>query len=257
MNSNRLHGRGNSVLANLGWHSMVRPMTLAHLLVLLSILANPSVGSLLLDLETRSAYEQRWTPAMVQVIYRPPASLLEDQTLTAPLEMAGFLLAEHPDGPPTVVAPARRLESVTTVQVRFASGATSPGRVLWPTDGRDVPLARIRVDRVPKTTRALTWAPSERLVLGRRAWVIERAPGKGPQGQPLDPVLVDTSIGPAVEPPLERFLSAKLMQADGLPLLDVDGTVLCAIYRSSPIDPKVGYCTPGEWAFDLPEKDDE
>jgi hypothetical protein len=232
-------------------------MTFAPLFLLLSLQANPTVDALLLDLETRSAYEARWTPAMVRVVYRPPPSPMEDQTLTPPLEMAGFLLAEGPEGTPTVIAPARRLEGVDTVEVHFSSGAKSAGKVQWPKDGRDVPLVRVHLNRVPKGARALSWAAADRVVLGRRAWVIERAPGKGPGGEPMNPVLVDTSIGPAVEPPLERFLSAKLMQADGLPLLDVDGKILCAIYRSSPVDPKVAYCTPGEWAFDLPTKEVE
>ena len=222
--------------------------------VLLVALAPPTVDALLLDIETRTAYEAAWINAMVRISYRPPASPLEDQALTPPMEISAFLLREDETSVPVVLAPARRLTGVTEVKVHFANREPLTGVIERPTDGRDAPLVRVRLQELPVSTLALRWAPSDRVVLGRRAWVIERPRGRGPLGELLDPVLVNTSIGPAVEPPLERFMSARLRAVDGLPLLDVDGTVLCAVFRPSPVDPTVAYCTPREWAFEVPKK---
>ena len=232
-------------------------MELLTLLFKLVLLATPSVDALLLDMETRDAFEGRWSSAIVTVVYRPPASPLEDPSMTPPLEVTGFVLAGPEGAGMSVVAPARRLDGLTNVQVRYASGETVSATVRWPGDERDVPLVYITPANVPEGVRSLRWAEEERIVVGRRAWVIERPKGQGPTGRPMDPVLVDTSIGPPVEPPLERFSSARLREADGSPLLDVDGRVLCALFRASPVNPEIAYCASGKWAFEQPERPSE
>ena len=40
-------------------------------------------------------------------------------------------------------------------------------------------------------------------------------------------------------------------------MLDVDGRVLCALFRSSPVNPEVTYCASGKWAFEQPEQTSE
>ncbi len=230
-------------------------MALLTLLLQLTAMATPSVDSLLLDMETRDAFEAHWSSAIVSVIYRPPASPMEDQSMSPPLEVTGFLVDGESEKASWVAAPARRLEGLEAVEVRLASGTTIRGKVEWPGDGRDAPLVRIRLAQHAQQSRHLQWADEERLTVGRRAWVIERPKGRGPTGQAMDPVLVDTSIGPQVEPPLQRFWSARLREADGAPLLDVDGRVLCVIFRSSPVDPTVAYCATSSWAFDVPKRD--
>lgn len=232
-------------------------MSLVSMLLKLALLATPSVDALLLDMEVRDTFKGRWSTAMVSVIYRPPASPLEDQSMTPPLEVNGFALAGGDPESPWVAAPASRLAGVETVSVRYVTGRVVPGIIEWPEDGRDAPLVRIRVSPLPPGVKALRWADEKRVVLGRRAWVIERPKGRGPTGELMDPVLVDTSIGPLVEPPLERFWSARLREADGMPLLDSDGSVLCALYRTSPVDVTVAYCTTSEWAFEVPKRESQ
>lgn len=229
-------------------------MAILSLLLKLVLFSTPSVDALLLDMETRDAFESRWSSAMVTVIYRPPASPLEDPSMTPPLEVSGFVLRGGDEEALWAAAPARRLSGIDTVAVRFGDGHVGAGAIEWPDDGRDAPLVRIRLTSAPPGVMALRWADEKRVVLGRRAWVIERPKGSGPTGEPMDPVLVDTSVGPPVEPPLERFWSARLREADGVPLLDTDGRVLCALFRPSPVEPTVAYCVTGQWAFDVPKR---
>ena len=224
------------------------------MLLKLALLATPSVDALLLDMETRDTFESQWSPAIVSVIYRPPARLLEDQSMTKPLEVNGFVLEGSAGEDPWIAAPAKRLEGVVNVKVRYANGREATGAVEWPTDGRDAPLVRIRVSPLPPGVRTLRWADEERIVLGRRAWIIERPKGRGPTGEFMESVLIDTEIGPLVEFPLERFWSARLRESEGMPLLDNDGGVLCVIFRTSPVDVTVAYCATSKWAFDVPKR---
>ncbi len=236
---------------------MVRSMTFVTLLWTLSLVGAPSVDALLLDIETRDRYEARWSHGMVTVVYRPPASPLEDQDMTPPMEVRGFLMEGSEGTPAWVAAPSRRLEGLSRAEVHLPSGQVLGATIEWPQDGRDAPLVRLRLHGAAPDLRGLQWAPEERVLKGRRAWVIERPKGRGPTGERMDPVLVDTSIGAAVEPPLQRFWSARLREADGTPLLDVDGSVLCAIFRPSPVDPAVAYCATREWAFAVPKRETE
>ena len=169
-------------------------MDLLTLLLKLVLLTTPSVDSLLLDMETRDAFEGRWSTAMVTVVYRPPVSPLEDPSMTPP-RGHGFLLAGPKDAEMSVAAPARRLEGLTDVRVRYASGETVSATVPGPAMSATCRLCTSPA-RVPKGARGLRWADEERIVVGRRAWVIERPKGRGPTGDPWTPSWWTPRSGP-------------------------------------------------------------
>ena len=220
-----------------------------HVIVTLMLaLLGPTPGELLLDLDVRAEFLATMAPQHLRIAYVPVQSGDIDPAFTPKLEV-GAVLTTGPGGTPTLLAPTARVVGATHVEIVLPDGRSGAGQVVLPAgvELRDLPLAVVRprdpallADRAP-----LAWAPAEGVIDGARAWMVERAPVRGPDGELAAPVLVDTVLGRAVEAPLERLRYAGVRQAEGLPLLDASGRVLCIIYRGvRGTDPPLSLCAP-------------
>ncbi len=234
------------------WRGYGRGVLAPIATAVLALLA-PTPGELLLDLDVRTEFVETVAPRHLRVAYLPPQLGDVDPAFTPRLEVHA-VLTSGPDGEPVLFAPAARVAGATALEVLLPDGRSTPAEVVLPAgDGlHDLPLAVIRVHDASMLSGLVPmgWAPDEGVADGARAWLVERAPVRGPDGELPAPVLVDLVLGPRVEHPLERFRYASVRHAEGLPLLDAGGRVLCIIYRGvRGTDPPLSLCAPREAAL--------
>lgn len=210
-------------------------------------------AELLLDMDVREQFLATTAPSHAEVSWRLAGDEHIDDDSTPRLHLPAALVA-GPDGQPTLLVPLANFAGARDIEVSFPGGARTAARLALPegVPARDVPLARL----VPEDPAALagrpvlTWAPGEAVVTGARGWVLERAEFRGPNGELARPVLVDTVLGAALPHPLQALRHVALRQAEGLPVLDADGRVLCVVYRSRSADPPSSICAPRGPALD-------
>ncbi|MEZ4266959.1 MAG: hypothetical protein R3F39_11315 [Myxococcota bacterium] len=211
--------------------------------ILGSAAATVNPGTLLVSMEAREAYLARWEGSMAVVRYTPPAETDDDPDFRPWHEVAGAVV--ELGGPVSVVAPLLALRGVDEVEVRFRDGRSSPARVLQPKGDHDaIPLVRLelRDPTVLKGRLVLGWADADSLVSGAYGWTIESADFRPPDGSEAPPVLVDAAVGEPVEWPLDRLHYIGLARADGRPILDADGKILCIVYRQVPGMERTSLC---------------
>lgn len=218
--------------------------------------AAPSVapGELLLDYDVRGAYVAQWSPAHLLIQYRAPTGALADRDMQPLLETPGVLI-EGARGP-EILAAAAVLAGVARVDVFTRDGRQVGAHVVAPASPQDAAAVRI----VPDSTRAfdglpvLMWAPTERVQVNARAWMLEEVGMRGPDGELFPPVLVDTVLGGPVEAPLSHLWAVAVRLAEGRPLLDHEGRVLCFIFRTSGTG-DASLCAPREALAGRPQAD--
>ncbi|MGM0575729.1 MAG: hypothetical protein ACQEXJ_08385 [Myxococcota bacterium] len=210
--------------------------------------------ALLVEVEARRAFAQRWEPAHATVTYSPPADKLSDPDFRPRLETHAVLV-EGPEGDATLAGPASHLARATDVEVEFGDGRETRARVASEDVDDDTPLVHLEVEDPDALVgrHTLRWAPADALEEDRRAWMLERPNVRGPDGEMLRPVLVDTALGPKVAHPLGRFRHAPVRDAEGLALLDAEGRVLCVVFRRVPGAEQRSLCTPEDAAWSAPE----
>ncbi|MEC9071726.1 MAG: hypothetical protein VX938_05065, partial [Myxococcota bacterium] len=169
-----------------------------------------------------------------------------DPDLQLKFSVGGFV-AQGSDGVPAIYTAGRFVDRATRLWARFGDGHRLDVRVR---PGAD-PWDRTVVELIPVIPAALVgrpalqWAAHKEPLAGMAGWVIETVPGLTPGAAP-GRVLVDTIIGNPVEPPLGHLNYVALTRAEGLPVLDETGAVLCVVFRPSPVHEGLSLCAPGE-----------
>lgn len=220
----------------------------------LSILSPPLAPDWQIRSELRQEYVQRYASSHVIIEYVQAGGDFIDPDLQPVMETLGFLALDK-DQVPAIFAPARLLDTVRRVRVRFSDGSRSAATIratgsLW-----DRTLVRV-IPRQPEILAgrpALKWATSETSLARAPGWVIETIPSVTPDGR-SGHVLVDTIIGHTVEPPLTHLYYVALRRADGLPVLNSGGEIQCVVFRASPVHEELSLCAPGGDTGPPPER---
>jgi hypothetical protein len=215
-----------------------------------SLAAAVNPGTLLISVEARDAYLERWEGAMAAVRFTPPSEEDSDPDFRPWHEVGGTVV--DLGGVATVIAPSLALRGVGRVEVRFRDGRSSPASVEQPVGDRDAtPMVRLTLadPTALKKRPVLTWAGRDEVVPGAVGWMIEPANFRPPDGSEPPHVLVDTGVGAAVEWPLDRLNYVSVERADGRPVLDADGRVLCIVYRQVPGVERSSLCVSGQDAL--------
>lgn len=204
----------------------------------------------MVSMEAREEYLARWEGAVAAVRFEPPSEMDSDPDFRPWHEVAGAVV--ELEGQAAVVAPLLALRGVDQVEVRFRDGRISPARVLHPKRDRDkIPLVRLALTdaTVLQGRPKLAWAEPEDAAPGTPGWTVESADFRPPDGSAPPPVLVDTAVGDAVEWPLDRLNYVTLARADGRPVLDADGRILCIVYRQVPGTERSSLCVGRDFAL--------
>ncbi len=218
--------------------------------ILGSAVAAVNPGTLMISMEARQEYLARWEGAIAAVRFTPPAELDSDPDFRPWHEVAGVVV--ELEGHASVVAPLLALRGVDTVEVRFRDGRVSPARVQHPKGDRDaIPLVRLILSdpTVLRGRPTLAWADPDDATPGTAGWTVESADFRPPDGSEPPPVLVDTAVGDAVEWPLDRLNYVGLARADGRPVLNADGRILCVVYRQVPGTERTSLCVGRDFAL--------
>lgn len=217
--------------------------------------AAPTPGELLLSLEARSAYAERWSGAVVELRFRavPEGA---DAELT-PWQRALATRVASPEGV-RLLAPEHILARADEVQVLPDDGPPIPLKLEHPEDRLEVPLAVLTLTDPKDTARfakrpALAWHKDE-VAPGTRVWGFELVYQRLPDGERRAPVLVDADLGSPVEYPLERFFYVGVKNADGMPLLNARGELVCVVFRQVPGTTR-SLCTPQAAALTVPARE--
>lgn len=215
-----------------------------------SLVGGVNPGALLISIDARAEFRERWDDALVTVRFAPPSSLGDDADFRPWHEVSGAVVRW--EGHAVVVAPLMDLRGARDIEVRFRDGQRSAATPRWPERDEDkIPLVRLDLQRpeVLEGRKVLEWAEPEAVVPGAVGWVLEEAGFHPPDGSPPPSVLVDSGLGEAVEWPLDRLFYVALARADGRPLLDADGRILCVVYRQVPGTERTSLCAPREVAL--------
>ena len=210
----------------------------------LTLLGATPLGSWWLQVEGRNGFIADRSTALVSVSYVEEGGELLDPEYTPRTEVRG-LVTIGKDGSKTVQAPYGALLKARDLKVHFRSGRAVAGELVQP----DAPMAATLVEvKLPpgslEEARGLRWATHEEPITNRTAWIIESTPGLE-VGGPSKQVLVDTFVGPPVEPPLAHLHYVEVRRAVGLPLLDEQGDILCVVFRVSDLHKDRSLCVPG------------
>lgn len=207
-------------------------------------------GTLMISMEAREEYLARWEGAIAAVRFTPPAEMNSDPDFRPWHEVTGAVV--DLGGQASVIAPLLALRGVDTVEVRFRDGRVSAAHVQQPKRDRDaIPLVRLILSdpTVLQGRPKLAWAGPDEATPGTAGWTVESAEFRPPDGSEPPPVLVDTAVGDPVEWPLDRLNYVSLARADGRPVLDADGRILCVVYRQVPGTERTSLCVGRDYAL--------
>lgn len=127
--------------------------------------AAPDASDLMLRVEARDAFVERWSSAHVEVRYHPPVrSPLVDRERRPEARTRGFVVAASDRERPRVLAATEVLRGVDRVRIRFADDEEVSARVRMPDEPEDAPLVELEPTspEVLEDRTALRWAaPAE------------------------------------------------------------------------------------------------
>ncbi len=194
---------------------------------------------LLLDLEARKAYVAEHRSSLVLVRFKERPIGRRAARFQPDLTTNGVLVGKP--GHLRVLAPDHRLRHADGIRLVFDGGEEVPVTARFGEDKLETPLVELTLshplgeESQKKLERyePLRWAPDESVEDGRRGWVLELPLWRSRRGR-VSPVLVDTALGDKVEYPLERLRYIQLKDADGVGVLDVEGRLLCVVFRAVP-----------------------
>lgn len=213
-------------------------------LVLTSIITATDPSNLLLSHAVQKTFLDRWSPSFVRVHYDLPLLPAQDERFRQRRMTLGTVIA-GPEGT-RLWAPTQRLQGITEVSVEWADGTRAKATVQPPEDPNNSPLVLLKLKdtkSLPKFA-PLVWSAEESPSPGVFLWAIEWPIAHQLPNVDARPVLIRTSLGPSIEPPLQRFFYVNLSRADGLALLTSAGEVACILFRPVPGHAKRSLCAP-------------
>jgi hypothetical protein len=218
------------------WWSILAPVL---------FLGDPLGSDLVLDGPRLDTFVKKHAPALLRVGYEAPLRPGQDARFRTLQETFAVAVTDG-DGQPVILAPAHRLRGVRRATLRLGSG-TRFAVAVQPSDTPDeVPFVRLSILEapIPEGLMTLTWAADASVAEGRQGWLLEAPLNSGEMRGAASPVVARATLGHAVEPPLERFVYVSARRADGLPVLDGQGRVLCVVFREVPGVEGTSLCAP-------------
>lgn len=179
------------------------------------------------------AFAKKHAPALLSVRYLAPLRPGQDARFQTPQKVHAVAVTDR-DGRGVILAPAHRMRGVRQATLRLGSGEEFVVEVQPSETPDEVPFVRLSVVDGPSPERLMTlqWAPDDVITDGRQGWLLEVGHNAGElRGEAL-PVVARATLGRTVESPLERFRYVSARSADGLPVLDGQGRVLCVVFRA-------------------------
>jgi hypothetical protein len=213
-------------------------------LLILSLMGAPSTRSLLLDIQAQEDFVQTHAPNFVRIHFKPPLAKEVESSFQQEIVILGTVTRAQ--GETVILAPAYRLRGVLEVNVEFADGSFLIAAVKHRRDEDAIPFIKV----IPKKPEALAkkkplkWAQNSEPTPGRLLWAIEWPLGQQLPNSKARPILIRTTLGERVEPPLDRFYYAAIGRSDGLALLNQDGAIQCLIFRAVPGLKNKSICAP-------------
>lgn len=204
----------------------------------------------LVERQGREGFAQRWWPAHA-TLHVPRAVSPHEHAVPGRVDTHRVFLMASAKGP-IPVAPLSIVRDHERLEIQLHDNRRVWVRVPRVEPDYDAPLVALgwEGERPAAGVPTLEWSRSPELGMGRHAWTLERPFGLGPEGAPLAPLLVDTSLGQRAPRPLDRYWTVTLRGSVGAPLLDANGRILCVVFRPFAYPPATGLCATEQVAFE-------
>ena len=192
----------------------------------------------------QAAFVRDHAPGFVRIHYTPPMPTEVDQRFQPKHTALGALV--EIEGKARVLAPSHRIAGVEKAELELADGRRVSGAFAPAIATASIPFQEFKTEREDalKGVKTLKWTDGKPPEEGTLLWAIEWPLGQQLPNSRAQPILIRTSAGVSVEPPLERFLYVGLGRADGLALLNHEGLVQCLVFRSVPGIENKSLCAP-------------
>ena len=218
-------------------------------LFILSLIGAPTPRDLLLDIQEQAKFVTKHAPAFLRIHYKQPMAEELDRTFQPTSRVLGALV--DVGGEARVLVPTHRVSGVKRADIELSDGRRVPGIFDLENASESAPFQILapRDPDVMKGVSALKWTKKASPPEGLMLWAIEWPLGQQLPNSTAQPILIRTSLGSPVEPPLERFFYVALGGADGLALVDHEGFVQCLVFRSVPGIQAKSLCAPENAIF--------
>jgi hypothetical protein len=213
-------------------------------LLILSLIGAPSTRSLLLDIHAQEEFVQTYAPNFVRIHFKPPLAKEVDRSFQQAIVVLGTVTRAQ--GETVILAPTYRLGGVQEVNVEFADGSFLSAAVEHRPTEEGIPFVKVipKKPGVLEKAKPLKWAQTSKPTPGRLLWAIEWPLGQQLPDSKARPILIRTTLGERVEPPLDRFHYAAIGRSDGLALLNQKGEIQCLVFRAVPGLKNKSLCAP-------------
>ena len=213
-------------------------------LLFLSLLAAPTPRDLLLDVQAQAAFVSEHADGFVRIHYTPPMPTEVDQRFQPKHTALGALV--EIEGKARVLAPTHRVAGVEQAELELADGRRVSGSFNPADASSAIPFQEFKADKEDalKGVKTLKWTDGKPPEEGALLWALEWPLGQQLPNSRAQPILIRTTAGVSVEPPLERFRYVALGRADGLALLNHEGLVQCLVFRAVPGIENKSLCAP-------------